>query len=150
MSGIKSVSIATGADIPKEFGPYIVAVKKTTVRIRDVKPEGETFQKSWGVLNATPADDVILIQDSGAESPCKKDIFAATYEETSTKGRYRKTEKNKIVLVPEGYLCKVETKEGPIEVPAGDYLAVGRKNEVWANKATWVADNLDIIGTESR
>jgi hypothetical protein len=74
----------------------------------------------------------------------KKDIFAATYEET-VPDRYRKKARSRLVQVPEGVVAVLTTREGEIEVRHPDYVAIGAENEVYANSAQWMVENLTFV-----
>jgi hypothetical protein len=139
----KHVRINDGSQIPPEFGTPRVAVRKSTITTRE--PDGvETFQKSWGVLTATPGVDVVVVQSDGDEYPVKRDIFAETYEQVEP-GRYRKTARSRLAQVPEGVTAVVQTKEGEITVEHPDYVVVGARGEVYANGRDWVAENLEFV-----
>lgn len=134
------IPIAHGSQIPGDWGTPCEAIRTTTVTVRE--PAGmESFVTSWGTLTATPGEDLVIIQDSGEAYPIKKSIFAATYEEAAP-GRYRKKARSRLVQVPEGVVAVLATREGEIEVRHPDYVAIGAENEVYANSAQWVAENL--------
>lgn len=137
------VVIENGDQIPPEWGTPQEAKRKSTVTIREPESQ-ETFEVTGGTLTATPGLDWIIIQPSGEEYPIKKEIFAATYEEM-TAGHYRKTARSRLVQVPEGVVAVLITKEGRIEVQHPDYVVIGRENEVYANSAMWVSENLICI-----
>lgn len=133
----------TGDQIPRDWGKPREAMRKTTIAIRE--PQGmETFVTSWGRLVAVPGLDWVIVQDSGEAYPIKKEIFAATYEETAP-GRYRKKARSRLVRVPEGVVAVLTTREGEIEVRHPDYVVIGTENEVYANSEEWVATNLEFI-----
>lgn len=138
-----TLHIASPDQIPATWGTPREAVRKSTVAIRE--PQGsETFSTAWGTLTATPGKDLIVIQDSGEQCPIKKDIFLATYEEITT-GRYRKMARSRLVLVPPGVVAVLATPEGALAVSHPDYVVIGADNEVYANAAAWVAENLTFI-----
>lgn len=137
------IIIENGDQIPPDWGAPQEAVRKTTVAIR--KPKGgETFTLAGGTLTATPELDWIVVQPSGEEYPIKKTIFAATYEQTA-KGRYRKTSRSRLVQVPEGVVVLLVTREGHLEVQYPDYVVIGKNNEVYANTAQWIAENMVLL-----
>jgi hypothetical protein len=136
------VTITNGSEVPASFGTIRKAVKKLTVGIREPNGE-EKFKLSWGELTAVPGVDVVIVA-AGEEYPCKKEIFDKTYEEVSP-GRYRKTATSSLVQVPEGVTAALKTLEGDVEVQYPDYVAIGPKNEVYANAQAWVNDNLDFV-----
>ena len=140
---IERVVIENGDQIPSGWGVPRDAKRKTTVTIREPKGE-ETFEVVGGTLTATPGLDWIIVQQSGEEYPIKKEIFTATYEEV-TAGHYRKTTRSRLVQVPEGVVAVLVTKEGRIEVQHPDYVVIGKENEVYANSATWVVENLILL-----
>ncbi len=148
----KNVVIANVNEIPAAWGPFTVVQKRTEVMIRTPESPSEAFALSWGNLTATPEADVVIYTEKDAKGyPCKKDIFAATYKETAPgSGRYRKTETNRIIQVPAGDPVVLKTLEGDETVPAGDFVAIGKKGEVYAQKKVWVDANLDIVGSEPR
>lgn len=134
------IPIAHGSQIPAKWGTPREAVRTTTVTIRE--PAGmESFVTSWGTLTALPGEDLVIVQDSGEAYPIKKNIFAATHEEVAP-GRYRKKARSRLVQVPKGVVAVLTTREGEIEVRHPDYVAIGAENEVYANLAQWVMENL--------
>lgn len=136
------VVISNGSEIPANFGQIQKAVKKLTVGIRE--PNGnEEFKLSWGTLTAVPGIDIVIVA-AGEEYPCKKEIFDKTYEMVSP-GRYRKTATSSLVQVPVGVTAALKTLEGNVEVQYPDYVAIGPKNEVYANGLKWVEENLDFV-----
>ena len=135
--------LTTPEQIPVSWGQPREAVRRTTVRIRE--PQGvEVFLTSWGQLTAVPGDDLVIIQDSGEQYPIKQAIFAATYE-AAAPGRYRKATRSRLVQVPSGVVARVVTREGEIEVRHPDYVVIGVDNEIYANAATWVEENLEFL-----
>jgi len=137
------IHLANGDQIPTKWGAPREAARTTTVTIRE--PKGtETFVTSWGTLTALPGEDLVIVQDSGEAYPIKKSIFAATYEEAEP-GRYRKKARSRLVQVPRGVVAVLATREGEIEVRHPDYVAIGTENEVYANAAQWVSENLTFI-----
>lgn len=139
----KRITIADGDQIPGDWGKPRTAVRSTTVTIR--QPDGrETFTVDGGTLTAEPGLDLVISQQSGEEYPIKKEIFAATYEEAEP-GRYRKKSVSRLVQVPVGTVAVLDTKEGRIEVRHPDYVVIGAENEVYANSANWVAENLTFL-----
>ena len=134
------IPIANGSQIPSDWGAPREAIRTTTVTVRE--PRGtETFVTSWGILTALPGEDLVITQDSGEAYPIKRAIFAATYEEAGP-DRYRKKARSRLVQVPEGVVAVLVTREGEIEVRHPDYVAIGAENEVYANAAQWVKENL--------
>ena len=140
---LKRIHLASGYQIPAKWGTPREAVRTTTVIIREPR-RTETFATSWGTLIAVPGEDLVIIQDSGEQYPIKKDIFAATYEEAEP-GRYRKKARSRLIQVPEGVIAVLATREGEIEVRHPDYMVIGADNEVYANSAQWVAENLTFV-----
>jgi len=137
------IPITHGSQIPCDWGMPREAVRTTTVTIRE--PRGtESFVTSWGTLTALPGEDLVIVQDSGEAYPIKKSIFAATYEEVAP-GRYRKKARSRLVQVPKGVVAVLATREGEIEVRHPDYVAIGAENEVYANAAQWVSENLTFV-----
>lgn len=135
--------ITNGDEIPAEWGNPKAAVRKGTIAIRE--PQGrETFTTPWGRLVAIPGEDVVVVQNSGEEYPVKKKIFAEIYQEISP-GRYSRNTVSRVVQVPPGNIAVLGTKEGELEVNHPDYIAIGEKNEVYANSAEWLAANLRFI-----
>lgn len=142
---MKKFTIASGSDVPADFGVIRTARKKKLVRIREPKAGGEQFKKSWGDLTALPGEDFVICAEE-EEYPCKIDIFKATYEETApNSGQYRKVGTSRLVQVPEGVECLLKTKEGEIAVQYPDYVVIGEKNEVYANGSEWVEQNLEFL-----
>jgi hypothetical protein len=144
---MEQVRIANGTQVPSSFGSLLVARRKSTVQMRNVNGEEETFQKSWGTLTGKAGEDLILFSEADPDGyPIKIDIFEQTYEETEPgSGQYRKTATSSLVQVPEGVTAILETKEGEIEVQHPDYVVIGAQDEVYANKADWVSENLEFI-----
>jgi len=139
---MSSVEIRNGSEIPAEFGPIRKAVKKTTVQIREPNGE-EKFSLSWGELTAVPGVDVVICTGT-EEYPCKIDVFKETYREV-TPGRFQKMAITNLVQIPQGVTVLLHTLEGKETATHPDYVAVGKKNEVYANAASWVQENLDFV-----
>ena len=140
---MEQVVIENGDQIPSDWGVPRNAERKTIITIR--QPKGhETFDVAGGTLTATPGLDWIIIQPSGEEYPIKKEIFAATYEKVAA-GQYRKTARSRLIQVPEGVIAVLATREGRIEAHHPDYVVIGKENEVYANSAAWVAENLILL-----
>jgi len=137
------VRIAHGNDIPSSFGRLRTARKKGTVGMRRPTTR-EEFRTEWGVLVARPGKDVVVIDPSGSEAPVKKEIFDRTYDETAH-GEFRKHAVVRLVQVPAGVTAVLTTREGDLEVHHPDYVVVGVDDEVYANAAGWVADNLEFL-----
>ncbi len=135
------------SDIPTEWEVLNVR-KKTTVEIRSCNGV-ETFKVSWqdAELVSDPDLDIIVIQPNGKEYPCKKDIFAETYEVFDvTTNKWIKKATTQIVRIPEGVEVEIETLEGVLPVVTyPDFIAIGVKGELYANKAEWVEANLEIL-----
>ena len=133
------------SDIPANW-PILLARKKTKVRIRP--SDGiETFKVAWqdSELTSDPVQDLIVIQPNGKEYPCKKNIFAETYED-DLNGFWTKKELSKLVQVPEGESVQIEALEGTIkDVRYPDYIAIGKRDELYANAKSWVDENLTFI-----
>ncbi len=139
----RRIVIETEAQIPPDWGPPRLAVRKSTVSRRE--PDGiEIFTLSWGTLTARPGEDWVLVQGSGEEYPIKKDIFEKTYEVVAP-GRYRKTARSRLIRVPEDVTAVLATKEGELAVRHPDFLVIGVEGEVYANSAAWVAENLEFV-----
>ena len=137
-----NIEIRNGSEIPAEFGPMKKAVKKTTVQIRE--PNGqEKFSLSWGELTAVPGVDVVICTGT-EEYPCKIDVFRETYREVSP-GEFQKSAVTPVVQVPKGVTVTLYTLEGKETVTYPNYIAVGKKNEVYANAEKWVQENLDFV-----
>lgn len=108
------------------------------------EPKGiEHFDLPWGRLSAIPGEDWVIVQDSGAAYPIKREIFDQTYQEVAP-GRYRKSTPSYLVQVPVGVTAVLATKEGELRVQHPDYIAIGSQGEVYANAASWVAENLEL------
>jgi hypothetical protein len=138
-----TVRIARADDIPPSFGGLRLAHKKNPVRMRSpVAPE--EFRTEWGVLVARPGEDVVVIDPSGSEAPVKKEVFERTYGETAH-GEFRKHAAVRLVQVPPGVTAVLATREGDLEVRHPDYVVVGVDDEVYANAADWVAENLEFV-----
>lgn len=133
------------SDIPSNW-PILLARKKTKVRIRP--SDGvETFKVAWqdSELTSDPVQDLIVILSNGEEYPCKKSIFAETYEDDLT-GFWTKKELSKLVQVPEGESVDIVALEGDIKgVNYPDYIVIGKRDELYANSKSWVDENLTFI-----
>lgn len=141
--GAKRLVIANGSQIPAEWGAPREAVRTTTVTIRE--PDGEeSFAVSDGILVARSGLDWVIVQHSGKEYPIKKDIFRKIYEEVAS-GEYRKKARSRLVQVPAGVEVVLISLEGRIEVRHPDYIVIGTQNEVYANTAQWVSENLEFL-----
>lgn len=127
------------------FGAFLDVQSKVAVRLEEInEPE------QIGNLVADPAKDYILVAPNGRRRPIKKEIFRDTYSRLPD-GTYKKTTITQIVQVLEGTTARVITLETPTEENADvviypNYIAIGPTGEVYENKATWVADNLEILG----
>jgi hypothetical protein len=139
----RPIRIASAKDIPPSFGGVRFARKKSLVRIREPKPS-ETFETAWGVLTATPGEDVIVIDPSGSEAPVKRRIFERTYGEASH-GEFRRHAISQLVQVPAGETVTVVTLEGELQVSHPDYIVIGAEGEVYSNGAQWVEQNLEFL-----
>ena len=137
------VRIAHGKDIPPSFGSLRAARKKSTVGMRRPTTR-EEFRTEWGVLVARPGKDVVVIDPSGSEAPVKQEIFDRTYDETAD-GEFRKHAVVRLVQVPAGVTAVLTTREGDLEVRHPDYVVAGVDDEVYANAAGWVAENLEFL-----
>ncbi|PZO12949.1 MAG: hypothetical protein DCF26_17735 [Burkholderiales bacterium] len=141
------VPIGHANEIPPAWGAPRTASRRFTVAIRE--PRGlETFQVAWGELTADPGVDWVVMQEDGTAWPIKKDLFERTYEATGS-GRYRKTERSRLVQVPPDTVALLATLEGPLEVRHPDFVAVGSQGEVYANAHDWVQEHLvfDTVGS---
>jgi len=144
---MRRIIIENGSQIPHKFGPLRAARKKSLVQIREPSAPSEHFKKSWGDLTAIPGQDYVLFSSRDHDGyPCKIDIFRETYEETEPgSGFYQKTERSRLVQVPPGVVAVLKTKEGDLEVEYPDYIVVGPRDEVYANRPTWVEENLEFV-----
>lgn len=139
------MKLKTPFDIPFSW-PLLRARKKTKVQIRPSNGV-ETFKVSWqdSELTSDPEKDLIIIQPDGKEYPCKKDIFAETYMDAGG-GLWAKKELSKLVQVPPGESVEIETLEGTLNgVSFPDYIAIGKQDELYANKWEWAENNLEFI-----
>lgn len=139
------MKLKTPSDIPSDW-PILLAKKKTLVSIRPSNGV-ETFKVSWqdSELVSDPEKDLIVIQPDGSEYPCKKDIFAETYEDTGF-NLWRKKETSRLVQVPEGESVQIETLEGTLNaVEYPDYIVIGKQDELYANTKSWADKNLEIL-----
>ena len=116
------MKLKTQKDIPADWARFTVR-KKTTVKIRPCNG-AERFSVSWqdAELVSDPELDLIIIQPSGKEYPCKKDIFLVSYCPVGVeKGAqyplfggfdFVKNATSEIVAIPEGVDVEIETLEG--------------------------------------
>jgi hypothetical protein len=142
---MNKIQVKKQSDIPANW-EIKKAKKQTTVRIRDcVVPE--SFKVSWqdSELVSDPNVDLIMIQPNGDEYPCKRDIFAETYEQVSD-NEYRKKEISTLISIPENYEVEISTLEGTIHAASyPDFIVIGKRGELYANKKEWVDTNLQFI-----
>jgi len=143
MTQVQRLDIHHGADLPAAWGLPRLAQRQSTIAIREPLGE-ESFDLPWGRLTAVPGVDVVAVQDSGECYPIKKDIFPLTYTEVSP-GRYRKSALSRLVAVPPGCVAVLHTLEGVVEVAHPDFVAIGPKDEVYANARAWVDANLVFV-----
>jgi hypothetical protein len=147
---MQRVLIRNGDEIPDSFGALRTARKKTLVRVRAPNGPREEFVKTWGTQEAVSGEDLVLISDADPEGyPCKLDVFEKTYRETEPgSGLFRKTGLSRLVQVPKGVTAELETLETPqrpLTVEHPDYVVVGPRNEVYANRQDWVEENLEFV-----
>lgn len=138
------MTLKSPSDIPSSW-PILKARKKTKVQIRESIGR-EQFKVSWqeSVLESNPEVDLIVIQPSGDEYPCKKDIFAETYVQDGD--GWIKNEISRLVQVSEGESVSIETLEGKLnEVKYPDYIVVGKRDELYANTFKWAEQNLSFL-----
>lgn len=138
------MTLKTPLDIPSSW-PILKAHKKTKVQIRESIGR-EQFKVSWqdSVLESDPELDLIIIQPNGSEYPCKKDIFAETYVQDGD--GWIKNEICRLVQVTEGETVSIDTLEGKLnEVKYPDYIAIGKKDELYANTFDWAEQNLSFL-----
>jgi hypothetical protein len=143
---MNKITAKNAADIPSGWARF-TGQRLTTVRVRNCAAR-EEFSVSWqdSKLVAEPEKDIIVIQDNGAEYPCKIDIFEKTYEATLILGRFRKKEKSTLISIPEGYSVDIETLEGKLNlVSYPDYIVVGINGELYANTKDFVEKNLNLV-----
>lgn len=136
--------IVTAADIPANWQRINVR-KKTKVTIRECNGV-EKFTVAWSEqqLTSNPAVDII-VDSNGEQYPCKRDIFEQTYV-AHPEGGYVKRGTSTIVKIPDNVSVDVVSLEGAVEsVEAPDYIAVGAKNECYANSKTFVEGNLEVV-----
>ena len=134
------------SDIPSHW-PKLKARKRSFVSIREAKVP-ESFKVSWqdSELVSDPVLDLIIIQSNGTEYPCKKDIFYATYQEVENFNVWQKKELSTLVQIPPHYQVSIETLEGTLnKVVHPDYIVIGKKDELYANKKEWVDENLEFV-----
>lgn len=142
---MNKITVKTVSDIPENWN--VLSIKKnTTVSIRESNGK-EEFNVDWSssVLFSDPESDIIVIQPSGKEYPCKRDIFEQTYELVSDQ-KYRKNVISKIVEIPHDTEVTIETLEGTLNsVSHPDYIAIGAKGELYANTSEFVKNNCVIL-----
>ena len=143
------------SDIPETWNRLTVR-KKTPVRIRDSKGV-ETFKVSWqdAELTSDPELDLIIIQENGSEYPCKKDIFYQTYVAKDLDlsmavgmriDTWVKNATTTLVEIPEGTTVEIETLEGVLpDVSYPDFIAIGPKDELYANSREFFNKNLEVV-----
>lgn len=142
------------ADIPFQWERK-KAQKNTAVTIRASRGV-EEFNVSWqdAVLTSDPEVDLIVCSPDGKEYPCKKNIFFNTYEpvpavtaEDYIAGyKFIKSALTTLVVIPENVEVEIHTLEGVLpKVEFPDYIAIGPKNELYANTKEFVEKNLTFI-----
>lgn len=134
------------SDIPAAWKRFKVK-KLTKVRIREAIVR-EQFEVSWqdSFLTSDPEKDLIIIADA-KQYPCKIDIFLQTYEFSGAfefgHPTFIKREQSTLVAIPEGESVDIITLEGVVkDVQHPDYIVIGKQNEIYANKADFVAKNM--------
>lgn len=145
------MKLKTPSDIPANWD-RLKARRQTTVTVRESNGV-EKFKVSWqdAELTSDPVKDWIVTQADGSEYPCKKDIFRETYELFvlgcgDDRPLWRKKELSTLVQVPPGQSVCIETLEGILpEVHFPDYIVIGKKDELYANKWEWAEKNLEFI-----
>jgi len=140
---MSKLRIASGSEIPSAFGPRLRARKKTLVSIRRPAERG-VIEGPRGRLQVDPESDYILEHGPGDHAAIKRSIFESTYEAVGG-GLYRKKTIVELVQVPRGIEVTLATLEGDVEVVHPDYIAIGVRDEVYPNRATWVERNLEVI-----
>lgn len=137
----------TAEEVLKVYGPPRVGRRKTLVRTRPIAGDSETFTTRSGELIGTKDEDLVVVPiDGSAPYPCKVPIFYQSWGETEPgSGLYRRTALARVVPVPEGEEVVVRSLEGDCTIRHPDFIAIGIHGEVYANSASWVADNLDFI-----
>lgn len=154
------ISVSKPADIPAIWPRFRVR-KNTPVNIR--RSNGvEEFTVSWqdAVLVSDPALDLIITQPNGKEYPIKKDIFWDTYvaqdpdfvfewnDETFdfTGINFVKKAESTLVGIPSDIEVEIHTLEGVLpSVTYPDYIAIGPKDELYANTAEFAKANLTFL-----
>lgn len=114
----------------------------------------EQFEVSWqdSFLTSDPEKDLIILAGS-KQYPCKIDIFLQTYEFAGSfqegNPNFIKREQSILVAVPEGESVDIITLEGVVkDVQYPDYIVIGKQNELYANKADFVAKNMSLTPYE--
>lgn len=137
-------TLKTQKDIPANW-PICLVKKVSTVKIRPSNGI-EKFKVDWqdSELVSNPELDLIIISNN-SEYPCKKDIFAETYEQVN-ENEWRKKEVSRIIQVPKGEEVEVETLEGKEKnIFYPDYIAIGKRGELYANSKDFVDKNLEFV-----
>ncbi len=142
------IKVNQQSDIPKAFAVIRAARKKLLIWIREPKTPEESFHLPWGELTAVPGIDVVVCNDDhpDGEYPIKIEEFRRTYEEISPGcGKYCKKEKNRLVRIPEGWTANLHTREGELQVNAGDWIAIDTRGYPYAQSQDFVDENLEFI-----
>lgn len=147
------ITVESTGDIPSDW--KVLKVRKTTTVCVRASNGVEKFKVSWqdAELVSDPELDLIVIQENGKEYPCKKDIFAETYEKVEedkykmwNAARWVKSATTQIVEVPEGFEVEVVTLEGVLpEIKSPDFIAIGAKGELYANTREFFNTNLEVV-----
>lgn len=136
-----------GSQVVQAYGPPLAARRRTRVTTRAIQGERETFLTSTGQLEGLKDLDLVVVPCDGSPPyPCKISIFRESWRETEPgSGVYQRQALAQVVPIPEGDQVVLHSLEGEITVRHPDYIAIGVEDEVYANSARWVADNLDFI-----
>ena len=128
------------------FGQVLDVKSKVPMRLVKI-----TEPEQIGNLTADPDQDYVLVDPNGKRRPIKKRIFETTYTPAGD-DTYKKTAITQVVQVLEGTKARVisletENDEDADIVVFPNYIAIGPEGEVYENKATWIEENLEILGT---
>ncbi len=140
-------TFANGSQVIQAYGAPRTARRRTLVTTRPIQGEVEHFQTKTGPLQGVKELDLVVVPcDGSAPYPCKVAIFHESWRETEPgSGVYQRKALARVVPIPEGDQVVLHSLEGDITVGHPDFIAIGVEDEVYANSASWVADNLEFL-----
>lgn len=144
---VTTYRFSRGSQVIEAFGQPLTARRRSLVTTRPIQGERETFLTRTGALEGVKDLDLVVVPCDGSPPyPCKISIFHDSWRETSPgSGRYQRQALARVVPIPKGDQVVLHSLEGEIRVSHPDFIAIGVEDEVYANSAGWVADNLEFL-----